>query len=255
MTPDAGPVLQWPPAPETIRLEPGQVHLWAAALNEFVAQSSKLWALLPPAEQARAEKFRFLEDRNRFVIRRGLLRLVLSRYLEQLPSTIEFRHGAYGKPEVQPAGTSTPLFFNASHSGEIAVCAITSACPIGVDVEHTLEISNIQNIARRFFLPRETQTLMALPAESRLLAFYACWTRKEAFLKATGEGIAESLTKVEVTLAPEDKPGVVSLAGDPRAREHWQLHPFAPAPGYLGCIAYRNAVLAISQWRVANSIV
>lgn len=95
---------------------------------------------------------------------------------------------------------------------------------------------------------------MALPPDSRLQAFYACWTRKEAFLKATGEGIAESLARVEVTLAPEDKPGVVSVSGDRRAHEQWQLQPFSPAPGYLGCIAYRNAALALCQWRVARSI-
>src|ERR1019366_3209361 len=137
---DASPVLQWPLAPETIRLKTRQFHLWAAALNEFVDQAPKLGVLLSPAEQARAEKFRFVEDRDRYVIRRGLLRLILSRYLEQLPSAIEFQHGAYGKPEVRRDGAGTSLFFNTSHSAEIAVCAVTSACPNGVDVERTQEI-------------------------------------------------------------------------------------------------------------------
>ena len=247
---DAGSSLEWPLAPETVRLEPGQVHLWAAALNQFLDQSPKLAALLSPAELAGAEKFRFVEDRERFVIRRGLLRLLLSRYLQQLPAAIEFQHAAYGKPEVRSAGANAPLFFNTSHSADIAVCAITSACPIGVDIERTREIPDIQKIARRYFRPRETETLMALPADSRLHAFYACWTRKEAFLKTTGEGIAQGLAKVEVTLAPQDQPAVVSLSGDRRAHQQWQLQPFSPAPGYLGCVAYRHAVLALSQWRV-----
>jgi 4'-phosphopantetheinyl transferase len=178
--------------------------------------------------------------------------MILSRYLGQSPSAIQFHHGAHGKPEVQLEVNSKPLFFNTSHSAEMAVCAITSACPIGVDVEHTVDISGIHSIARHFFLPQETQTLRALPADAQLVAFYACWTRKEAFLKATGEGIAESLAKIEVTLAPQDEPGVVSIAGNRRAREEWQLHPFVPAAGYLGCVAYRSAALAMRQWRMAK---
>ena len=248
---EAAPALEWPEAPEAIRLERGQVHLWAAALNEFVDEVPKLAALLSSAEHARAEKLRLAEDRDRYVIRHGLLRLILSRYLEQPASRIEFRYGAHGKPEVR-SGSPTRLFFNTSRSGDLAVCAVTSACPIGVDVERTREIPEIEDIARRFFLPRETQALMARPAYSRLQSFYNCWTRKEALLKATGEGITESLTKVEVTLLPEDKPGVVFVSGDPQARERWQLQPFSPARGYLGCVAYRNVALVLCQWRVAT---
>ena len=247
--------LNWSVAPDTVRLEPGQVHLWAAALHEFVDQSPKLEALLAPAEHQRASAFKFAKDRSQFVIRRGLLRIVLSRYLGQSPSEIAFRHGEHGKPEVQWEVPGQRLFFNASHSADIAVYAITSTCPVGIDVEHTVDISGIHTIARHFFVPRETQTLLALPADSQLLAFYTCWTRKEAYLKATGEGIAESLAKVEVSLAPQDEPAVVSVAGNPRAREEWQLRPFVPAAGYLGCIAYRHTALAMRQWRVATPIV
>jgi 4'-phosphopantetheinyl transferase len=246
---DAAPALQWPLAPQPIRLQPGQVHLWAAATNDFTSQVRQLGLLLSPAEQAAAGKFRYVRDRNRYLVRRGLLRLLLGRYLPLPPSAIEFQLGPYGKPELR-AGAAAPLFFNASHSADIAVCAITSACPIGVDIERTRKIPDILKIARRYFRPRETETLLALPADARLQAFYACWTRKEAFLKATGEGIAESLPKIEVTLAPQDPPAVVSLFGKPRASEQWQLQPFSPAPGYVGCVAYHHAPLALSQWRV-----
>jgi 4'-phosphopantetheinyl transferase len=250
---DDKPVLHWPPAPETIRLDPGQIHLWAAALDEFEVQVSKIWGLLSPAEQAEAEKFRFVEGRNRYVVRHGLLRLILGRYLEQLPSAIEFQYGTYGKPELRTDGAGTQLFFNTSHSAGVAVCAIASACPIGVDIERTREIAETEGIARRFFLRNETQTLMTLPPDSRMQAFYSCWTRKEAFLKATGEGIAESLARVEVTLGPEDEPRIVSIAGDRGAHEQWRLEPFSPARSYLGCVAYRNTVLALNQWRVTKS--
>jgi len=249
----ASSALQWPIAPETVRLEPSQIHLWAAGLNELVDLAPELGALLPLAEQSRAEKFRSMEDRLRFVIRHGLLRQILSHYLDQLPGAIEFQRGAFGKPEVRCEDVGTRIFSNTSHSVEIAVCAITTACPIGVDVERLSDIPEIEAIARRFFLPRETQTMMALPPDSRLQGFYNCWTRKEAVLKATGEGIAESLAKVEVTLAPEDKPAVVSVVGDRRAHEEWQLQPFSPAPGYIGCIAYRNPALTLKEWRVTKA--
>lgn len=250
---DVNPVLQWPLAPETIRLEPRHVHVWAASHNEFVDQAPALGALLSPAEQVGAESFKFDEDRNRYVIRRGLARLILSRYLEQLPAEIEFQYGAFGKPEVRLAGAGAPLYFNTSHSGEIAICAITSACPIGVDVERTREIPDTEETVRRFFQPREVETFMALPTGSRLQAFYACWTRKEAVLKATGEGIAESRAMVEVTMAPEDKPAVVFVPGDRQAHKEWQLHQFSPASGYVGCVAYRNAALTLDRWRIGKS--
>jgi 4'-phosphopantetheinyl transferase len=181
---DGAVALLWPIAPKITRLEAGHVHLWAADMSEFVEQVSKLSGLLSSAEHERAEKFKFEADSNRYVIRRGLQRLILGRYLEQAPSMIEFQHGAYGKPEVRTERAGSPLFFNASHSAGIAVWAITSACRVGVDVEKVREIPEMEEIARRFFVPAETRTLMALHADSRVQAFYSCWTRKEAYLKA-----------------------------------------------------------------------
>jgi len=243
----------WSLPVEPMRLDPRHVHLWAAVLEEFVDEVSKFRDLLSSVEQTAAQKFRFDKDRNRYVIRHGVLRLIMSRYLRQPPSEIEFHLGAYGKPELRGNGAGTPLFFNTSHSADVAVFAIASACPIGVDVESTREIPEIEVIARRFFLSGETRTLMDLPAESRVQAFYACWTRKEALLKATGKGITEDLEKVEVTLAPQDEPRVVSISGEPGAHEQWRLQPFSPALGYVGCLAYRNSVLALNSWRVAKS--
>jgi 4'-phosphopantetheinyl transferase len=247
------PLLRWPLAPERIRLDIGHVQLWAASLNEFFEKAPRLGLLLSPQEMARADEFKLPEDRNRYVVRHGLLRLILSRYLQQPASAIEFRQGTHGKPEIQSGGTDQPPFFNTSHSSEIAVCAISRSCPLGVDVERIQEIPEMEAIAKRFFSSREARTLMALPLNLRLQAFYNCWTRKEAFLKATGEGIAENLAKVEVTLAPDDKPGVVSLSGDLGAHEQWQLQPFSPAHGYLGCVAYRSAPLILSEWSVTSA--
>jgi 4'-phosphopantetheinyl transferase len=133
--------------------------------------------------------------------------------------------------------------------------AVTMTCPIGVDIERMGDIPEIEQIARQFFIPNETRKLMALPEDSRIQAFYACWTRKEAFLKATGEGIAESLAKVEVSLAPDEEPRVVALSGHLASNEPWHLHSFSPSRGYLGCVAYKNTPLTLSLWSVAKSSV
>ncbi len=251
---DDAAVLQWPIAPEKVSLEPGEIHLWAAAMSEFADQAQNLSALLSLAELARAQKFRFIEDRDRYVIRHGLARQILSRYLEQVPSVIKFRTGVHGKPELSKSTADHPLFFNTSHSADITIVAITPDGPIGVDIERVQGIPDMENIARRFFLPSETGTLMALPKNSRVQAFYNCWTRKEAFLKATGEGIGENLEKLEVTLAPGDEPEVLSFRGDFQESMQWHLNPFSPAPGYVGCVVYKSTALALSHWSVRKIV-
>jgi len=250
---------EWPFASGTPGLEPWQVHLWSATQREFSSHSDRLWPVLSEDEQAKSQRFRSAQDRSWYVTRHGLLRRILSWYLQQDASEIKFSVGANGKPEIdgqiQIAGQRAPLYFNASDSGEIVVWAITAACPVGVDIECMRTIPDIEQIASRFFSPRETRTLMSLPADSRLGAFYACWTRKEAFLKATGEGITQNLAKVEVTLAPGEEPKVLTVSEDSRQDQPWQLRPFSPAPGYLGCLAYRHTSLALSQYRIPLSFV
>jgi 4'-phosphopantetheinyl transferase len=246
-------LIQWPDGPQTPRLLPGQVHVWAADVSEFAGRLAELGQMLSGEENIRSDKFKFADDRDQFRIRRALLRLILSRYVAKTPSGIAYRHGEFGKPELDMDGRPPELFFNTSHSSRIAACAITSACPIGIDVERIAEIPEIKTIADRFFRPRETETLMSLPADSRLLAFYNCWTRKEAVLKTTGEGIARNLENIEVTLAPDDAPRVAAFSGDKHAGQPWHLQPFSPAPEYIGCVAYRNSAMALNQWRLAES--
>jgi len=250
---------QWPLGSGTPGLEPWQVHLWSATQREFSSYSDSLWPVLSKDEQEKSQGFRSAELRTWYVTRHGLLRRILSRYLQQDASEIKFSMGANGKPgidgEIRIAGDRAPLYFNASDSGEMVVWAITAACPVGVDIEYMRTIPDIEQIASRFFSPRETRTLMSLPADSRLGAFYACWTRKEAFLKATGEGITQNLAKVEVTLAPGEEPKVLTVPEDSRQDKPWQLRSFSPAPSYLGCLAYRYTSLALNQYRLPLSLV
>ncbi len=244
------PKLSWPAPREAVRLEYNEIHVWCAALGEFASELARLHALLSSSESAKAERFRFAKDRNHFVARRGILRGILSRYLEQSPSEIDFRHGRFGKPEVNGDFVRGNLQFSVSHSGDLALYAVTRACAIGVDVEHIRPFPQFEEIASRFFSSNERGVLMALRPEQQTDGFFACWTRKEAFLKATGQGIGEDLAKVEVTLTPWDDPEFLSIKGEPRARAEWQLRSFSPAPGYLAALAFARHDLVLSRGKV-----
>jgi 4'-phosphopantetheinyl transferase len=248
------PELSWLNPREAIRLQPNEIHVWCGALSEFTSELPLFHALLSPAERAKAERFRFAKDRNHFVARRGILRSILSRYLEQPPSEIDFFVGRFGKPEINGDLVRGSLQFSVSHSGDLAVYAVTRACPIGVDVEYVRPFPHLEEIALRFFSRREREVLMTLPPEHRSEGFFACWTRKEAFLKATGEGIGKDLTEVEVTLAPWDEPEFLSIKCEPRARAEWQLRSFSPAPGYVAALAFAHHDLVLSQGRVCLSL-
>ncbi len=243
-------MLSWPHAPEDIRLESQQVHVWCAALSDFESQLPRLEAMLSAAERARAARFCFSKDRCGYVIRHGILRVILSRYLKQYPSEIQFCYGRFGKPEIKEDPFCGRINFNVSHSGGLALYAVTQACPIGIDVEYLRAVPHLEEIASRFFSLHEFQMLMAVPAECRMESFFACWTRKEAFLKASGEGIGGGLSKVEVTLFPWAEPEILRVAGDSQARTKWQLRSFSPTAGYLAAVAFKHHDLVLSQWRV-----
>lgn len=244
------PELSWPAPREAVRLERNEIHVWWAVLSEFASELQLLGALLSSAERERAERFRFAKDRNHFVTRRGVLRGILSRYLEQPPSEIDFRRGQFGKPEVNGDFVHGNLQFSVSHSGDLALYAVTRACPIGVDVEHIRPLPQFDEIASRFFSANEREMLIALRPEQRSEGFFACWTRKEAFLKATGEGIGKDLAEVEVTLAPWDEPAFLSIKCESPARAEWQLRSFSPAPGYLAALAFAHCDLVLSRGKV-----
>ena len=243
-------MLSWPCPPETVRLESNQVHVWCVAFGDFNSELPRLEAMLSPAEQTRAARFRFSKDRNCYVIRHGVLRVILGRYLEQLPSEIDFCYGPFGKPEIKGGLIRGGLHFNDSHSGDLALYAVTHVCPIGVDVEYLRPVPHLEEIASRFFSPRETEMLMASSSQCRMERFFACWIRREAFLKATGEGIGEGLANAEVALTPGEKAEIASIAGESQTRTEWQLRSFSPAPGYLAAVAFKHRKMNLRQWRI-----
>jgi 4'-phosphopantetheinyl transferase len=192
----------------------GEVHLHGMDLDASAAESG----LLSADELQRAARFHFERDRHRFIAGRAFVRAVLGRYLEMRPDHVELTYTAAGKPEL--AGVSPPLRFSLSHSGEWAVLGV-SGSELGVDVERLRPMSDLEDVARRFFASREAEMVLAAEGPERLSRFFSCWTRKEAVVKATGAGIGASLQEVEVTIVRGEVPRVVHVENE--SGEGWSL--------------------------------
>jgi 4'-phosphopantetheinyl transferase len=224
----------WVPA--TASLAAGEIHLWTADLDSPTNSPEDLWALLSPDERLRAARYHFARDRRRYLTGRGILRRLLGRTLGLPPATIEFRYGPHGKPALADLQAGD-LRFNLAHAEGLAVYAIARQREIGVDVERVRPLKDTETLARRFFSRGEYEALRALPEPSRLAAFFACWTRKEATLKARGDGLALPLDRFEVSVDPARPARLLSVDGSPAEASRWGLHSFTPAPGHIAALA------------------
>lgn len=218
-------------------LDDAVVEVWIAALDELPTAGPALWATLDDGERRKAQAFYFPRDRQRFVSGRAVLRLLLARYLQTEPQRITLQYGPHGKPAL-PRECAHDLSFNLSHSDGLAVYPFARGRRVGVDVERVREDGvAIDEIARRAFTPGEVRTLAALPAAVRLQAFFAGWTRKEAYLKARGDGLNFPLDRFEVSLAPDDPPRLLEVHGEPAESERWSLATLETPWGYAAAVA------------------
>jgi 4'-phosphopantetheinyl transferase len=180
----------WSLPPKMLKLESDEVHVWRASLDLEASSVQHLQPTLCTEEQQRAERFHFQKDRDRFIIARGLLRTLLSRYLGKEPRHLQFVYSQYGKPALSEAYGKDTLCFNVSHSRSLILYAVTLNRNIGVDLEYIRTDFSCEEIAEKFFSPQENSMLSTLPVEMKHKAFFNCWTRKEAYIKATGKGLS-----------------------------------------------------------------
>jgi 4'-phosphopantetheinyl transferase len=192
--------------------------------------------------------FKFQKGRDHFIVGRATLRRLLGNALKLDPAALTFSYGPRGKPELAGAAAGQ-LHFNVSHSGGLALVALTRRCPVGVDIEHDRPSTMGTEIAERFFTQRENAGLMQLPEARRAAAFINLWTRKEAWLKATGDGIATWLKRVEVSFLPGEPARVLAVDDLPEEPACWTLADLRPATGYSGAMAIRAHDLNVRCWR------
>jgi 4'-phosphopantetheinyl transferase len=224
----------------------GLVHIWRTRLDGPAGPGVQLERFLAQDELARAERYHFAQDRQRYVARRFCLRWLLGRYLDVPAAQIRFRYNAYGKPGLAADFAGSRLSFNVSHSAGIALFGFTQCGELGVDLERIRLDFDYLAIGRRFFSPAEQARLAALPIERRPEAFFACWTRKEAYVKARGEGLSIPLEAFDVSLEPGQAAGLLAVRGRPEDPERWVLHSLEPAPGYAGAACVPAAAVSLA---------
>ena len=232
-------------------LEANTAHVWAVDLERETFDGHMLAETLSADEWVRADRFLFEKHRAHFVAARGCLRAILAKYMECKPGELAFFYGEHGKPALASPWDKSQLRFNLSHAAGLALIAVSLRCDIGVDVEHlSRKVGHMQDLAKRFFAPGEYERLRALPREERRRAFFYCWTRKEAYLKAVGTGLTHSLKNFEVSLGRKAK----LLRIKEGNIDDWTLRHLEPAEGYVGSVAIAKKDVEVSETLVARPL-
>ena len=217
-------------------------------LDRPASEIREMRDVLSEDEDARAARFVFYRHRARFIAGRASLRRILGRYLEMAPERLDFGYGHRGKPFLKDDPAGKALRFNLSHSSELALLAVVGSRDIGVDVERVRAVQYHLKIAGRFFSPGEVAAIRALPPEVQYEAFFNCWTRKEAYIKALGDGLAYPLDAFEVSLAPGTPAALLHVHDEPNASTKWFMKALDPGPGYVGAVALKGKGYRVTCW-------
>jgi 4'-phosphopantetheinyl transferase len=240
---------EWEPCVAASRLGADEIHLWRVRLDQPAEVYRACLDTLTPDESERAGRFRFDRHRQQFVIARGALRAVLSQYLDRPPSQLRFVYSPFGKPEVEGEEGSGCLRFNLSHAEGVALIALTRGREVGVDVEVVREEFPGMEIAEHFFSGREVEALRALPEETRAAAFFLYWTRKEAYIKALGEGLSHPLRQFSVSLADGETRVLAEPEGVAPEASPWIVKGLSLGGSHAAAVAFRGPVNNFRFWQ------
>lgn len=257
----------WRPPPAVLGLSRDQVHIWRVRLEVAESVLAQLRATLAPDESARAARIPSFLEQDRYTAGRGALRAILGRYLDTEPRQVRFEYGPQGKPALIQASSTgaprkaaqsraAPVTFNLAHSHGLALVAVAYSREVGIDIELVQSGLAEQGIAERFFSPAEVKALRALSKDEQILAFFRCWTRKEAWVKARGQGLTVPLDHFDVSLAPGEPSARLRVAGALNEAAAWSLCDLTPAPGYAAALAVEGEGWQLQTWDwqgIANS--
>jgi len=239
----------WTIPPAHLVLTDEAVHVWRASLNLSELQLQIFWPTLTDDEQARAQRFHFPKDQNHYIAGRGILRAIISRYLDLPPNQLRFNYSRYGKPTLTEISGGEALRFNVSHSHGMVLYAVTRNRDIGIDLELMRADFAGEEIAERFFSRPEFEKLRALPDNAKCEAFFNCWTRKEAYIKARGEGLSMPLDQFDVSLSPGEPAQLLSVRGDdPDEALGWRMEALDVDPNYAAAVVVRGEFGEMQCW-------
>lgn len=239
----------WTPfSNKQLSLQPDEAHVWSVSKCEHENRVQAYWDILDETERDRAMKFRFLKDRLCFIIARGVLRNLLATYIYVSPEDITFSYGYNGKPYIDH---KSDIQFNVSHSGDTIILGFVQKYDIGIDVEHTKRPVEVEKVARCFFSNEEISSLLSLDPTYHTQAFYNCWTRKEAFIKALGSGLAFPLDQFVVSLDSTKEATLIDTKWDAKEKEKWVLQSMEPQQDYIGAISIKGTIDIIQTWAYA----
>jgi 4'-phosphopantetheinyl transferase len=238
--------------PLDLELMADEIHIWFAVLGQPVSGVHRYIQTLSIEERIRAEHFHSERDRKNFIVRRGILRTILGFYLNVEPNQLRFRCGKNGKPELADTFANGTVHFNLSHSEGVALFAFARDLEIGVDVEYMRDISEMEQIAEQFFSVHEKRVFRTLPKNEKKEAFFNCWTRKEAFIKAVGDGLSRPLDSFDVTLVRGEPARLLRIEEDSNAAFRWSIQDLKPALGFAAALAVEGKNLAFRCWQWSN---
>jgi len=232
--------LKMPEPSLKLALTPDEIHIWYAVLDISASELCGFAQTLSAEERMRAGRFHFQKDQNRFIARHGMLRMILGSYMGVKAGELRFNYGKHGKPEFTETSDKGIIRFNLSHSEGVALFAFACGYEVGVDVELIRDISEMEQIVDQFFSAREKAFFRALPHDMKKEAFFNCWTRKEAFIKAIGKGLSYPLDEFDSLLLSDDRATTPSVEREAGGVSDWSIHSLRPAAEYVGAIAVRN---------------
>jgi 4'-phosphopantetheinyl transferase len=236
------------PPPAKFTLSRNEVHVWRASLDQNEATIEGLWRLLTPEERQRAQRYVRKESQQQFVVARGVLRQIIALYTGLAPAALKFTSNRYGRPLLSKDSNPAELDFNLSHSGNLVLYAFSRGRVVGIDIEAVRKEIATLNIAENFFSPDEVTTLKSVSEDMHTVAFFNCWTRKEAYIKAVGEGLSHPLHNFSVSLAPHEEAALLSVRGDQRAAARWKIYALEPGTGYVAAVIAENPPFSLREW-------
>ncbi|MDX1527991.1 MAG: 4'-phosphopantetheinyl transferase superfamily protein [Gammaproteobacteria bacterium] len=238
----------WNDPPADLQLSDRHVDVWRISTALEAGEIAILDAVLSPRQRARSQRMRVAEKRQQYIIAQGLTRVLLGKLLAADPAALEFDRGPKGKPYLGGKFSDSGVQFNMTHTSHMALIAITLSREVGIDIERIRDNLQWEKLARRYFSPMEYSDYSRLPEAERLRAFFICWTRKEAVLKAIGTGLGGGLGSFDITVDPDAAPALVGNRWEGRFHGHWTLNPLQPGADYVATLVTERDGFKVRCW-------